>query len=177
MARNGVATFPDLTLDHAGSGYTLTVTAGGTVQVTTDSFTVVPARPARVAVFTEPPTGILVDAAFGIGVAVVDQYGNVVPWYTGDLTAVLEKNARGLLTGTLTVAVTQGQAEFSELSAIKAFSGRFIRITGSGLAAGKTTAFDVTDGEHASLKSSARAPHPQPAVKAAARHRPSRRRA
>jgi hypothetical protein len=177
LAQNGVATFTDLTLDHAGSGYTLTVTAGGTVHVTTGSFSVAPAAPARVAVFTEPPAGMLVNAAFGIGAAVVDQYGNVVPSYTGVLTAVLEKDPRGgLLAGTLTVTVTQGYAEFSDLSVIKACSGRFIKISGSGLAAGKTTAFDVTNGEHARVDSSARLPHLRSAVEVTARHRRPRRR-
>ena len=39
-AQNGVATFSDLTLDKAGTGYTLLVTANGVVNATTDAFDV-----------------------------------------------------------------------------------------------------------------------------------------
>ena len=45
--QNGVATFAGLTLNAAGSGYTLQVAAGGLPAVTTSGINVTPGRPAR----------------------------------------------------------------------------------------------------------------------------------
>lgn len=119
----------------------------------------VPAAPVRVVVVSEPTAGVQVNADFGIGVAVVDDFGNVVSSYSGDVSAVLERDPRGgLLAGTLTLAVSQGYAEFSDLSVKKAGVDRVIRITAAGLRPARTSTFDVTSTVHASVKSSARLP-------------------
>ncbi|HTD68815.1 MAG TPA: hypothetical protein VK647_00065, partial [Gemmatimonadales bacterium] len=55
-AVEGVAAFPDLTLDHAGAGYTLTASGAGLTSVTSAAFEIVSPAPGRIA-FVSPRDG------------------------------------------------------------------------------------------------------------------------
>jgi hypothetical protein len=154
----------------------LVVTAGLSVSVTTGSLTVTPAAPACVQIVNEPPAALAVDAPFELGVVVMDAFGNVVSQYGGDLTVTLERDpGGGWLEGTLTIAVTQGYAEFSDLIVIKAGISRVVKVTGASLTPAKTTAFDVTPRERPSLRWSARPIGSMVAATKTGRGRPGRR--
>jgi hypothetical protein len=175
-AENGEATFPNLWLNHTGGGYTFVVTAGLSVSMTTGPVVVAPAAPARAVIFDEPPAALAVDAPIGLGVVVVDAFGNVVSQYSGDLTVSPERDPGGAwLEGTLTIAVSQGYAEFSDLTVTRAGMGRVIKVRGAGLAPVKTTAFDVTPRGRPSLRSNARLPRGMAAAIKIGRGRPARR--
>jgi hypothetical protein len=78
-ASNGVATFGDLSIDVAASGYTLKATSTGVTAATSATITVNPGAPVAL-VFTKQPTGGTHGTAWGTQpkVTVVDAYGNTV---------------------------------------------------------------------------------------------------
>src|SRR5262249_34124170 len=65
MAHAGVAPFAGLTLDKAGTGYTLLVTSPGLGAATTDLFAVTPAAATQLVVTTQPPA-VLVASKFNL---------------------------------------------------------------------------------------------------------------
>ena len=58
-AQDGVATFSDLTLNKAGTGYTLLVSASGLAGATTDAFDVTPAAATQLVVTSQPPSNVI----------------------------------------------------------------------------------------------------------------------
>jgi hypothetical protein len=129
---NGIATFSDLSIDKAGSGYTLALSSPGIATVTSSGFAINPATADHL-VFLQPPT----DTAPGqtispaVAVAVVDQFGNVVTSDNTDMvTLSLSTNpSGGTLGGTLTITVSGGVATFSNLSIDLAGSGYTLHAT------------------------------------------------
>ncbi|MDQ6709541.1 MAG: right-handed parallel beta-helix repeat-containing protein [Candidatus Dormibacteraeota bacterium] len=115
----GVATFSDLSIHTAHSGYALHATSGSLTAVDSGSFAVTPAVPSKLA-FTTQPSGSTGGVAFGTQpvVAVEDAFGNVE---TGDSasTVMLTINAgTGDPAGVLTCAtnpqtVGSGSATFA----------------------------------------------------------------
>ena len=88
-ATNGVATFSDLTLDKAGTGYTLQASADGELPVTTSSIDVTPAAASQLVITTQPPGGVLVGAGFGLVVSAEDPFGNVDTSFDGSVVVAL----------------------------------------------------------------------------------------
>jgi hypothetical protein len=126
-AQNGIATFADLTLGSAATGYTLTATSSpATTTATSSAFDIAIGPPAQL-VFTGEPTnanaGSPIDPS--VLVTVEDAAGNVVD--TDNTTAVtisLGANPGGsTLGGTLTETVQNGVATFADLSLNNAASG------------------------------------------------------
>jgi subtilase family serine protease len=144
MAQNGTATFPGLTLNRSGIGYTLVVTVGS-ASIATSSFNVTPAAPARLVVISEPPSRVVVNQSFGIAVAVEDVFGNLETALTGSVSVALASGPNGsTLGGTLTARCEDGIAVFSGLTLNRIGSGYSIRTTGnSELATGRSSVFNV----------------------------------
>lgn len=122
----GVATFSDLSLDRAISGYTLTATASGLPTATSDTFTVVPG-PATQLRFTAAPS----DASQGgvvtppVVVTAFDSLNNNATNFTGVVSLALRQNGstvNGGLSGNSTAAVA-GVATFRNLQINNAGSG------------------------------------------------------
>lgn len=120
VVSNGVASFPALSLDRAGSGYRLRAQTGvfGVVGADSVAFDVLPGAATRLTLLSQPPNGE-VDTALGtIQVAVTDALGNAQT--TDHSTAVsvaLQDNGAGAnLSGTLIRTVSAGVASFDDLS-------------------------------------------------------------
>ncbi|MBI4422033.1 MAG: hypothetical protein HY560_14510 [Gemmatimonadetes bacterium] len=149
-AVGGVATFADLSIDLAGSGYTLTASAAGLGGATSTPFDVTggggggtrahhlwyevqPSETAVGAIITPP-----------IKVAAHDQNGQIVSDYTGSITIAIDTNPScGTLLGTRTVAAVGGIATFSDLRIDKAGHGYTLMATASGLTSMESGAFNV----------------------------------
>jgi hypothetical protein len=113
----GVATFAGLSVDSAGSGYTLTATAAGTSNATSTAFTVLSLAPTQLAFTIEPPASVTALAPFGFSVAAKDGAGNVATGFTGVITVAIAGNpAGGTLSGTLTQSAVAGVATFTGIS-------------------------------------------------------------
>ena len=150
-ASGGVATFSNLSIDKAGSGYILTASAAGATDGSSTAFDVT-AGAASVLAFTVQPGSTTAGAAISppIIVAAQDGLGNTVPSFTGNVTIAIGTNGGtptpGTLSGTATVAATAGVATFSNLSIDKSGTG-YTLAASSGLLTGATSnAFDINPG-------------------------------
>src|SRR5437764_695462 len=103
-AVRGVASFADLSINRAGTGYTLVATATGVRGATSPTFAVAPATAARLA-FTAQPHTATVDSVLKppVQVTALDSLGNVATSFAADVTVALAANASG---GTATAAFT-----------------------------------------------------------------------
>ncbi len=148
-ASGGIATFPDLSLDQAASGYTLTATSSPTHPAATSAgFDISPAAASQL-VFTTQPTTTSAGATISpsVQVAVEDSYGNREA--SDDTTTITIARAAspsaGTLSGTLTQTASGGTATFADLSFSQAANGYTLTATstpGHGTATSAT--FDVT---------------------------------
>ena len=116
-AVNGVATFSNLTLSSAGSGYTLQVSSSGMTAVTTTPVNVLaPGVASRLVVTTEPPSSDKTGTPFGLVVKAEDGFGTVATSFNGTVTLALNNSVAGVLGGTLSVQAINGVATFSGLT-------------------------------------------------------------
>ena len=144
-ASGGVATFSGLTLNKAASGYTLYVSGSGLGEGITSAITVTPAAPTQLVITTQPPATVKLNGAFGLQASIEDQYGNVVTSDTNTVTVAFANNPTGAtLSGTLSVAASQGVATFSGLEINKTGTGYTLQVTSSGLSSAVSSAIDVT---------------------------------
>jgi hypothetical protein len=170
MARNGVATFAGLTLDGAGFGYALLVTADGSVPTQISAVSVTPAPAARLVVFSQPPPRVGVNQPFGLSVAVEDRFGNIDTGETGSVTVVLAGiSDRGMLGGTRTVTLRNGVATFSNLILDRAGRRDALKANGGPrLTRAKTLPFSVISGLQPAVKKEVLLVHLGPSVEARA---------
>jgi len=151
-AVNGVATFPDLFIDHAAAGYTLTADAAGVTSATGDAFAIAPG-PTAVLVFAAQP-GNLAAGPFGTAVKIElqDAYGNRATDATDTVTLALGTNtAGGTLGGTTSVKAISGVASFDTLALTRAGTGYTLTAAAASLTNATSSAFNVTAGPAANL--------------------------
>jgi PKD repeat protein len=143
---NGVATFANLRLDKAASGYTLTAAAPELHPDTSGAFSVMPA-PATELAFTVQPNATMQDSAIKppVKITAYDSLGNVATNFTGAITLALGANpGGGTLSGGAPVNAVNGVATFPNLSVDQPGNGYTLRATASGLTAATSSAFNVT---------------------------------
>ena len=142
----GVATFADLHIDKAGTGYTLSAASAGVSGVTSAPFNITAGPAARLA-FSQQPSDITAGGTItpAVTVLVEDAGGNTVTGATNAITLALGTNpSGGSLAGTLTVSAVAGVATFSDLSLTAAGAGYTLAATASGLSGTSSASFDVT---------------------------------
>ena len=143
-AQNGVATFTNLNVDTAGTGYTLTATSPTLASATSARFTIsAPGNtptPTKL-VFMQQPSNALTGATLAtVTVAIEDSNGVTVSGAANQVTLAL---AGGGLNGTLTVAAQNGIATFRNLSVSTA--GTYtLGATSSGLAPAASASFIIS---------------------------------
>ena len=148
-AVDGVATFPDLSIDKSGTGYTLTVMSTGVAGAVSASFHI-QAGPATQLVFTVSPSTATVGTAITpqIEVTARDAMGNIADGFTDSVTVAIGTNpATGILSGTTTVAPAAGIAAFADLSIDKSSAGYTLTAAASGVVGATSAAFEVTAGQ------------------------------
>jgi hypothetical protein len=146
----GSATFGDLSIETAGSGYRLRATSGSLTAAESEAFSVAAGTISSV-VFTVGPSTVAAGApiAPAVVVSVRDQFGN--PASGSPTVSMVLVNADGAdLEGTTEVAATSGAATFSDLAIKQAGSGYQLRATAGGQDA-TSAAFTVTPGPAAAL--------------------------
>ena len=144
-ASGGVATFSNLSLTKAASGYTLQVSGDGIASATTTPITVTPAVASQVAITAEPPASVTAGSSFGIQAAIEDTYGNIVTSASNAVSVALANDPTGAtLGGTLSVTASNGVATFSGLTLTQAASGYTLQASSSGLSSATSSAMTVT---------------------------------
>jgi urease beta subunit len=152
-AISGVATFDDLWIDGAASGYTLRALAGGLTSGSSASFTTTPAAPVQIGFETQPSDGIAAAPIPPVQVAIQDRFGNAVTTTSGSATVVLAANPGGAtLSGTLTRTIINGVATFDDLSLEKVASGYTLTATVSGYNDVTSDPFAIGAGEATQLR-------------------------
>src|SRR5438132_123873 len=144
-AVSGVATF-FVSLNKAGTGYTLTASAGGFAPVTSTAFDITPGTATQLA-FTVQPSNTVAGAAISpaVQITALDPAGNPVPSFTGSVTVALGNNPGGsTLGGSTTVAAVGGVVTFSDLTLDKAAPGYWLTATGLGTAT--SSSFNIIAG-------------------------------
>lgn len=152
MSEQGAARFADLTVDKAGQGYTLAVTAPGVSGVVTSAFSVSVGAAAKLVFASQPMDAVAGQAlAPAVQLQVQDAQGNPVD-ATADVTVSLSANP-GLasLGGTVTATAAAGTASFADLSLEKAGVGYTLVATATGLASATSDAFSITPAAPAQL--------------------------
>lgn len=124
---NGIVAFRDISIDKAGTGYTLTATSGTLAPVTSTPFTILPGAPAKLA-FTIQPVGGVAGSPLTTQpeVTVQDLHGNTATSYEGSVTLAITPGSgpsRAVLSGTTTVHAINGVGQFTDVSIDKADPG------------------------------------------------------
>jgi hypothetical protein len=118
-AVNGVASFADLAIDKAGSGYSLAAVSASLSGGSSSSFDVtVPPPPPTQLAFTVQPSSVQTGQSISppVKVTALNDAGDPVTTFTGQITVALTNNPLGAtLSGTLTVRAVNGVATFSDL--------------------------------------------------------------
>jgi hypothetical protein len=147
-AANGVAVFPDLSIDKAGSGYTLRATSTGLTQTTSAAFSILPGAAVSL-MFAQHPSDISagVEITPSVEVHTLDAFGNIASGFAGEVTLTLDDNSgNGTLLGTTVKAAENGTAIFGDLSVDKTGEGYTLQATASGLTEAISDSFSVSPG-------------------------------
>lgn len=149
---DGVASFPDLTLDAAGAGYALGAASAGLTPATSSTFAITPG-PAAALRFAQQPGDAVAGAAITppVTVELVDAFGNAVGAGSAAVTVALGQNDAGAtLGGTATRNAVAGVATFDNLTV--SAPGEFtLTAAATGLTGAESDVFRVTTGPPARL--------------------------
>jgi hypothetical protein len=149
-AVGGIASFSTLSIDKAGTGYTLGATSGNLTGATSSPFNISAAAASKL-VWTTQPTNTVVALPIGIvRVQVTDAFGN--PTGTMGATVAVAINpttgtSGAVLSGTLTATTDNtGTANFGDLSINLVGTGYKLTATTVGYASADSSAFDILPG-------------------------------
>jgi Pro-kumamolisin, activation domain len=148
----GVATFSNLTVDKAGSGYALNATDGALTGAASSTFNITAGTASTLVFTTQPPVSAQSGTAFGATVTVEDAAGNTVTGSSASVTLTLTGGAgNGVLSGTTTINAASGVAAFSGLSVDKASTAYLLHATVTGLTPVASNNFNITPGNATKL--------------------------
>jgi hypothetical protein len=161
----GVATFPNLTIDKAGTGYMLAATATGLEGTTSAPFDVTPGQRGPELVFSGQPSAAAEEATIRPAVRVTarESSGQTVAGFTGKVTLSITSgtgDGEAVLSGTTTVAAVAGVATFSNLSIDNAGAAYMLSAAATGYAGTTSAPFDITSADAEPAPSPANAPPP-----------------
>ena len=147
-AANGVASFPGLSIDKKGNGYTLRVTSTGLTSADSDAFDVTHGSATKLDFITSPSD----TAAMGVlspdpQVAVQDASGNTVTDSNAPVTVEIKAGtgtAGATLSGTATVNAVNGVATFNDLKINRAGDNYQLTAGSAGLLDADSQTFDIT---------------------------------
>ncbi|MGE5761150.1 MAG: hypothetical protein ACM37V_12435, partial [Gemmatimonadota bacterium] len=146
-AVGGVATFSNLSIDKAGTSYTLVASAAGLTGATSAAFNIGAGTATQLA-FTVQPVATASGVAITppVVVTALDAFGNPVPTFAAGVTVSIDSGPAGAaLTGTPTVTAAGGVATFADLTLDKVGSYH-LRAHATGLTDAISARCDVTIG-------------------------------
>ncbi|HEX7937764.1 MAG TPA: hypothetical protein VF483_02160, partial [Gemmatimonadaceae bacterium] len=148
----GVATFSNLSINNAGSGYTLTAAAPTLTGAVSSAFNVATVGAAAKVAFISQPSNVVAGSAMSpsFAVQIQDASGALVTSSSAQVTLSIDPttNPTGLATvsGTPTVAASGGVATFSNVIVNRAGTGYKLIATVNGLTSATSSSFNVTAG-------------------------------
>ncbi len=154
-AVNGLATFSSLSIDSAGTGYTLVATSGILTSATSNTFNITVGAATKLG-FRVPPSNTAAGASIPtIEVEVQDAGGNRVTSAANAITLAIGTNPgpNGTLSGDANNNAASGLASFPGLSIDSAGNGYTLVATAGGLTQATSTAFNITVGSVSAAQS------------------------
>jgi hypothetical protein len=146
----GVATFSDLSITEAASGYTLTAVAESASAASSMAFDITPGPATRLA-FTAQPSSTAANNSITppVQVTAFDDYGNAATSFSGVLMVALGHDASVLqnarLSGSTTASAHAGVATFTNLSIDQTGNGYTLTATfGTGSPPVTSASFNIT---------------------------------
>jgi hypothetical protein len=144
---SGIAAFTNLSVDKAGTGYTLTASATGLTPDTSNAFNVMAGAPRRLAFAVEPShrtAGQRITPP--VQVQVQDSLGNAVTSDVGLVTITIASDPSGsaTLSGNASKNAVAGIATFDSLSLDKAANGYTLLAARTGLTPDTSVTFNIT---------------------------------
>jgi hypothetical protein len=148
---NGVATFSGLSIDKAGSGYTLTATGRSLAPATSEPFDIAPGAATKLS-FARQPVGAKFGEPFSVQPVVVvqDSGGATVTSYTEPIELAVAYGS-STLSGTTVVRAVNGVATFQDLSIDKVGTDYRLTATSGNLVPGMSARFEIKSGPAAKL--------------------------
>ncbi|MGE0711503.1 MAG: IPT/TIG domain-containing protein [Planctomycetota bacterium] len=148
-AVNGVATFTDVRINVAATGYQLGATTAGLTSATSPTFDIYPQGPGQV-VFTTQPASTTAGAPVTPAIQIQDTFGNLTAITTGTVTLSIQANpGNATLGGASVLPIVSGVATFN-VNLDKAGNGYTLSVAAvqSGLFSFNNTsnAFNITAG-------------------------------
>ena len=138
----GVATFTGLSLNKAGTAYSLQASSNGVSGVATDPIAVSAGAATQLVVANPPPPSVTAGAGFGLVVLAEDAFGNVDTNFSSSVA--LASSDGEPVGGTLTLTASAGAAAFTGLTLDTAAAASTLLVSSSGLARAATSSITVT---------------------------------
>ena len=128
---NGIATFSDLSVRRAGTGYLLTASSENLPSAVSAPFAITPGTAAMLGfVFFPGSADAATPIAPAVQVAIQDSFANTVPKATDPVALALGANPDGAtLAGTLTVPAVNRVATFADVTIDRPGIGGYLRCT------------------------------------------------
>lgn len=139
----GVASFADLKIDSAATGYTLRAESGTLTSALSSVFNVSEGVAAKLAFVDDPPDVEPSTPLNPIEVRILDAAGNQVPVAVNVALAIGVNPGAGTLSGVLTSASVGGLATFNSVAIDSTGVGYTLDATSGGLTTAHSDAFDV----------------------------------
>jgi hypothetical protein len=155
-ATGGVGIFTDLTLDLAGTGYTLTASAEGLAGATSSAFNVDESTGAAFHVVA--PATVTAGQGFTLTATVKNDAGQIVTSFNGPVIVGIDyappEGSQATLSGVTEVTAVNGVATFTGLSINKAGAGYVLMVYGpeSSYSQGYTDPMTVVAGDATSME-------------------------
>jgi hypothetical protein len=148
-ATNGVATFANVSIDKAGTGYTLSAATSDLPTTASAVFDVIPGIAAQLVFTTQPSTTIAGTTIPAIQVTALDNLGNTATTFHNTVTVSITAGTGtfgAALSGTKTVLAVAGVATLSDLAINKSGTGYTLSADAAGLVGAVSAPFDITAG-------------------------------
>jgi len=146
-AIDGIATFSNLSINTAATGYTLAASSTSLTGTTSNSFNITAGAATKLA-FTQQPTSTTAGQTItpSVLVSVEDAYSNIVTTSSASITIGIGTNPNsGTLSGTTTQTASAGTATFNNLSINNLGTGYTLRATSSSFTA-TSNSFNINGG-------------------------------
>ncbi len=149
---NGIASFPNISLDKTGTGYTIRAGVTGLIPDTSAAFNITPGAANKLVFGVQPSNAVAgVAIAPAVTVRVLDVNDNLVN-STAPVTLAISTNPGGAtLTGGGPIAAVAGTATFPALSLNRSGVGYVLTATSGSLTATTSTGFNITHGAASAL--------------------------
>jgi len=149
-AVGGIASFTNLGISQAGTGYTLSASATGLSSAASAAFDITSVRATQLT-FQVQPAAATAGAilAPGVKVAALDASGAIATSFTGNMTLTITAGtgtAGAILSGASTVAAVAGVATFGNLSVNLSGTGYRLSAVAAGVSGAKSSPFTINAG-------------------------------